>query len=137
MSFKRTALKLLDLLAENKKDEYGVLSPTLHSFDTAMRLIIKAHDSLGDNFPIASCSTDENGSVRLTWSYSNSDKIEVRLICAADSDKSTFLYHEDNEKSEIQLSPTHKQLVDLLNWFDDRCFNDFTNNYNTSFEVEN
>jgi hypothetical protein len=74
-----TLKRLVALLEEDETDEYGVLQPSQAAFKLAMRLVLEAYDAMGDSFPKASASTDEQGSIRLTWSKLESDCEVQRL----------------------------------------------------------
>jgi uncharacterized protein YuzE len=62
-----TLKRLIALLEEDETDEYGILQPTQFAFKLAMRLVVEAYEVMGDSFPRASASTDEQGGIRLTW----------------------------------------------------------------------
>jgi hypothetical protein len=88
-----TLKRLVALLEEDETDEYGVLQPSQSAFKLAMNFVVETYDLMGDRFPKASVSTDEQGSVRLTWSKLDPD-CEVRLICPALAEQTAYLYHE-------------------------------------------
>ncbi len=71
-----TLKRLIDLLEEDESDEYGILQPSQSAFKLAMLLVIEAYEVMGDSFPRASASTDEQGSIRLTWSKLESGKLQ-------------------------------------------------------------
>ena len=75
--------------------------------------------------PKASASTDEFGSIRLTWSklspecvdalYATSRR-EVRLVCPASSEQQTYLYHEVGDNYAVERDVTASVLVQWLEW---------------------
>jgi len=48
------------------------LRPTEYAFRTAMKLVVEAYDILGDNFPKASTSTDDLGTIAILNHLHNS-----------------------------------------------------------------
>jgi hypothetical protein len=110
-----TLKRLVALLEEDETDEYGVLQPSQTAFKLAMRLVLEAYDAMGDSFPKASASTDEQGSIRLTWSKLESD-CEVRLFCPAHSDQQAYLYHELGKDYAVEREVTISVLLQWLEW---------------------
>ena len=110
-----TLKRLIALLEEDETDEYGILQPSQFAFRLAMRLIIDAYEALGDRFPLASASTDEQGSIRLTWSK-QSPECEVRLVCPATTDEQAYLYHELADNYAVEQGVTASILVQWLEW---------------------
>ncbi len=110
-----TLKRLVALLDEEEADEYGVLQPTRSAFNRTMRLIVEAYDAMGDLFPQASASTDEQGGIRLTWSKIASE-CEVRLICPAQASKPAYLYHELGTDYAVEQDVTVATLVQWLDW---------------------
>ncbi|MFB2938563.1 hypothetical protein ACE1B6_25215 [Aerosakkonemataceae cyanobacterium BLCC-F154] len=110
-----TLKRLIALLEEDETDEYGILQPSQSAFKLAMRLVVEAYEIMGDSFPRASASTDEQGSIRLTWSKLEPE-CEVRLICPADANQQAYLYHEFGENYAVEKSVTTPILVQWLEW---------------------
>ncbi len=110
-----TLKRLVALLDEDETDEYGVLQPNQSAFKLAMRFVVEAYDAMGDSFPKASVSTDEQGSIRLTWSKLESD-CEVRLICPARTDQQAYLYHEFGNDYAVEREVTVSVLLQWLEW---------------------
>lgn len=110
-----TLKRLVDLLEENETDEYGVLQPSQTAFKLAMRFVVEAYDVMGDRFPKASASTDEEGGIRLTWSKLE-PKCEVRLICPAQTDQPAYLYHELGDDYAVEREVTVYILLQWLEW---------------------
>ena len=110
-----TLKRLVALLEEDETDDYGILQPSQSAFKSAMRLVVEAYEIMGDSFPRASASTDEQGGIRLTWSKLEPD-CEVRLICPADANQSLYLYHELGENYAVENSVTTSILVQWLEW---------------------
>lgn len=110
-----TLKRLVALLEEDETDEYGVLQPSQAAFKLAMQFVVEAYDAMGDRFPKASASTDEQGSIRLTWSKLESD-CEVRLICPAHNDKLAYLYHELGNDYAVERDVTVSTLLLWLEW---------------------
>lgn len=107
-----TLKRLIALLEEDETDEYGILQPSQAAFKSAMQFVVEAYDAMGDNFPRASASTDEEGGIRLTWSKPASD-CEVRLICPAQIDKTAYLYHELGSAYAVE-----RELFELTQWLE-------------------
>jgi hypothetical protein len=107
-----TLKRLIALLAEDEVDEYGILQPSQTAFKLAMQFVIEAYEAMGDEFPKASASTDEEGGIRLIWSKPESD-CEVRLICPAQSNKAAYLYHELGSAYAVE-----REVFDLTQWLE-------------------
>jgi hypothetical protein len=110
-----TLKRLVALLEEDNTDEYGVLQPSQAAFKLAMGFIIEAYDVMGDRFPKASASTDEQGGIRLTWSKLEPE-CEVRLICPAHTDQQAYLYHELGNDYAVEREVTVSILLQWLEW---------------------
>ena len=110
-----TLKRLVALLDEDETDEYGILQPSQSAFKLALRSLLEAYDAMGNNFPKASVSTDEQGSIRLTWSKLESE-CEVRLICPAHNDKLAYLYHELGNDYAVEREVTVSILLLWLEW---------------------
>lgn len=110
-----TLKRLVALLEEDESDEYGILQPSQYAFKLAMRLVVDAYEAMGDSFPRASTSTDEQGSIRLTWSKPSPES-EVRLVCPATSEQKAYLYHELGDNYAIERDVTASILVQWLQW---------------------
>lgn len=107
-----TLKRLIDLLEEDESDEYGILQPSQSAFKLAMLLVIEAYEVMGDSFPRASASIDEQGSIRLTWSKLESE-YEVRLVCAANAEQ-PYLYLELGDTYALQRDINASILVQWL-----------------------
>ncbi|MEA5567259.1 hypothetical protein [Anabaena sp. UHCC 0399] len=110
-----TLKRLVALLEEDETDEYGILQPSQSAFKLAMRLVVDVYEIMGDRFPKASASTDEQGGIRLTWSK-QSPECEVRLICPATATQQATLYHELGDDYAIEPDVTSSVLVQWLEW---------------------
>lgn len=110
-----TLKRLVALLEEDETDEYGVLQPSQTAFKSAMGFVLEAYDVMGDRFPKASASTDEQGCIRLTWSKLESE-CEVRLICPAHHDQTAYLYHELGNDYAVEREVTVSTLLLWLEW---------------------
>lgn len=110
-----TLKRLVALLEEEETDEYGILQPTQAAFRLAMRLVVEAYEAMGDRFPKASVSTDEYGSIRLTWTKLDPD-CEVRLVCPAQTDQQAYLYHERGNDYAVERDVTLSTLMQWLEW---------------------
>lgn len=107
--------RLVALLDEDERDEYGILQPSQSAFKLAMRLLLETYEAMSDSFPRASASTDEQGSIRLTWSK-RSPECEVRLVCPARADRQAYLYHELRDTYAVEQNVTASILVQWLEW---------------------
>jgi hypothetical protein len=110
-----TLKRLIALLEEDEIDDYGILQPSQSAFKLAMRFTIEAYESLGESFPRASVSTDENGGIRLTWSKLEPE-CAVRLIYPADNSQEVYLYHELGNTYAVEKNVTPSTLVQWLRW---------------------
>ena len=110
-----TLKRLVALLEEDETDEYGILQPSQSAFKLAMRLVVDAYEAMGDRFPKASAGTDEEGSIRLTWSKL-SPECEVRLVCPATSAQNAYLYHELGDHYAVETDVTTSVIVQWLEW---------------------
>jgi hypothetical protein len=111
-----TLKRLVALLEEDETDEYGVLQPSQTAFKLAMHFVVETYDLMGDRFPKASVSTDEQGSIRLTWSKLEPD-CEIRLTCPAYADQTAYLYHELGSSYAVERDVTVSNLMQWLEWF--------------------
>lgn len=68
-----------------------------------------------DSFPKAWVSTNDEGGIRLTWSQLEAET-EVRLVCGAQADKSTYLYHEKGQKYGVVNDVSGLSLAGWLQW---------------------
>ncbi len=110
-----TLKRLVALLEEEETDEYGVLKPGQAAFKLAMQFVVEAYDAMGDRFPKASASTDEQGNIRLTWSKLEPE-CEVRLICPTHTDQQAYLYHELGNDYAVERQITISTFVQWLEW---------------------
>ncbi|MBD2776328.1 hypothetical protein [Iningainema tapete] len=110
-----TQKRLIELLQEEDDDDDGMLKPTPYAFDKAWKLVSAASEFMRDSFPKAWVSTNDEGSIRLTWSQLET-KAEVRLICASQANKQTYLYHEKGEKYGVVNDVSGLSLAGWLQW---------------------
>jgi hypothetical protein len=110
-----TLKRLIALLEEDETDEYGILQPSQSAFKLAMRLVVDAYEAMGDRFPKASASTDEEGGIRLTWNKL-SPECQVRLVCPTSSEEQVYLYHELGDNYAVERDVTASVLVQWLEW---------------------
>jgi hypothetical protein len=111
-----TLKRLVALLEEEETDEYGILQPSQFAFKRSMELVIEAYDTIGDRFPKASASTDDQDGIRLTWMKLDTER-EVRLVCPAQVGQTAYLYHEVGNDYAIERDLTGAILVEWLEWF--------------------
>jgi hypothetical protein len=112
-----TLKRLVALLEEDETDDYGILQPSQSAFKMAIELVVEAYEWMGDRFPKASVSTDEEGGIRLTWTKLQPE-CEVRLVCPASVEKPAYLYHELGESYGVEEDVSISVLVRWLEWFD-------------------
>ncbi|NJL11151.1 MAG: hypothetical protein HC908_16045 [Calothrix sp. SM1_7_51] len=110
-----TLKRLVALLEEDETDEYGILQPSQSAFKLAVRLVIDVYEAMGDRFPKASASTDEEGGIRLTWNKLSLE-CQVRLVCPASSEQQAYLYHELGDNYAVERDVTASVLVQWLEW---------------------
>jgi hypothetical protein len=110
-----TLNRLVALLGEDETDEYGRLQPTQSAFKRTMQLVIEAYDAIGDRFPKATVSTDEQGGIRVTWSKLDRD-CEVRLVCPAKSEEGAYICHELGSEYAVVRGLTGGTLAQWLDW---------------------
>ncbi len=110
-----TLNRLVALLEEEERDEYGRLQPTQSAFKRTMQLVVEAYDAIGDRFPKATVSTDEQGGIRVTWSKLDAD-CEVRLVCPAQAVEGTYIYHELGSEYAVVHDLTGSTLAQWLDW---------------------
>jgi len=68
---------------------------------------------MGDSFPKASVSTDEQGGIRLTWSKVEPN-CQVRLVCPAAANQPPYLYHELGNDYAVEREVTVSRLSQQL-----------------------
>ncbi|GAB1540099.1 hypothetical protein NUACC21_27680 [Scytonema sp. NUACC21] len=110
-----TLKRLVALLEEDEMDEYGILQPSQAAFNLAMRLVVDTYEAMGDRFPRASASTDEQGGIRLTWSKQPPEG-ELRLVCPPTAEHQAYLYHEMEDNYAVERDITASMLVQWLEW---------------------
>ena len=110
-----TLKRLVALLEEDETDEYGILQPSQTAFKLAMRFVVETYDFMGDRFPKASVSTDDQGGIRLTWSKLEPE-CEVRLMCPAHADQQAYLYHELGNDYAVEREVSVSVLLHWLEW---------------------
>ncbi|MEW5856828.1 MAG: hypothetical protein AB1861_05545 [Cyanobacteriota bacterium] len=108
-----TLARLQELLEEEDEDDYGVATPSAYAYGTALALVSEAARLIGDRFTRASASTDDRGGIRLTWTR---PEAEVRLVCAHQSDKPTYLYHEAGNEYRVEHDVSASTLTHWLDW---------------------
>lgn len=107
--------RLVALLQEEDEDDYGISKPTPYAFDTVWNLVSEVSELMGNSFPKASASTDDEGGIRLTWNRLEPER-EIRLICPSTPSKQTYLYHESGENYGIVDDVTALTLASWLHW---------------------
>ena len=117
-NFRVTVERLLELLDLEEEDEYGILRPTEYAFKTAMKLIVEAYDILGDNFPKASTSTDDSGSITLDWTSLEPDRT-VRLFCPFSAIQAVDIFHHTKDEYAVEDIVSSPTLVYWLQWFNE------------------
>lgn len=110
-----TQKRLIELLQEDSEDDDGILKPTPYAFDRAWKLVSAAYEFMRDSFPKAWVSTNDEGGIRLTWSQLEAEA-EVRLICASQANKATYLYHEKGKKYDVVHDVSGRSLALWLQW---------------------
>ena len=108
--------RLIALLQEEDEDDYGISKPTSYAFSTAWKVVLDASEFMGNSFPKASASTDDEGGIRLTWTRLKPE-VEVRLVCPSKPDKQMYLYHELAEKYGVVDDVSALTLASWLQWF--------------------
>lgn len=108
-----TIARLQALLEEEEEDDYGVAKPSLYAYGTALALVSEASRLMASPFRKASASTDDRGGIRLTWSI---PEAEIRLVCAHQSDKPTYLYHEVGNEYEVERDVSASTVAHWLDW---------------------
>jgi hypothetical protein len=108
-----TIARLQALLEEEEEDDYGVAKPSAYAYGTALALVSEASRLMASPFRKASASTDDRGGIRLTWSI---PEAEVRLVCAHQSDKPTYLYHEVGNEYEVERDVSASTVAHWLDW---------------------
>ncbi|MCC3407487.1 MAG: hypothetical protein JGK17_18210 [Microcoleus sp. PH2017_10_PVI_O_A] len=116
LNFRITVERLIELLDLEDEDEYGILKPTEYAFRTAMKWVVEAYDVLRENFPKASVSTDELGSIRLAWQNTSAD-CRVRLFCPSNADDRAYIYHQKHEEYKSEDIIAASTLVHWLEWY--------------------
>lgn len=117
--------RLLALLAENgeedygtnREDDYGSIGPSQFAFFTAFSLVARAISILGEDFA-CSPSIDSGGGIRVTWRRGDR---QVKLICPAERDMTTYIYQASASGSSIRdQGVTAAVVADWLSWLVNR-----------------
>ncbi|WP_353930779.1 hypothetical protein WJM97_21325 [Okeanomitos corallinicola TIOX110] len=114
-NFQITQNRLIKMLKKDEEDDYGLLRPTNYSFDKAWNLLQNVYEIMKDNFPKAWVSTDDEGSITLTWSRLDIDA-EISLTCGCDANKETYIYYEHGEKYGVENEFSPQSLAKWLKW---------------------
>jgi len=109
----KSILKLLDLEAS---DDYGILKPTEYAFKTAMQFLVDAYEIMKSDFPKDSASTDNRGSIKITWINRETKRL-VRLFCPCNSEQPVDIYHDSSDDYDVEDVSSVSTLVHRLEWF--------------------
>lgn len=106
--------RLLDLLSERGKDDYGALDPTQFAFKTALEFVLYAEHSLGRETRSAPV-VDSEGGIRITWR--NGDR-QIKLICPAAPSAPIYIYQYSSVggSSVLNQNVTSTTLTGRLSW---------------------
>jgi hypothetical protein len=110
-----TLKRLAALLDQDADDEYGVLQPSSYAFKTVLNWLLETYELMGNDFPKASVSTDDQGGIRLTWTQQRSDR-EVRLFCPYQPNQQAYIYHETDDDYAVESEVSATTLATWLNW---------------------
>jgi hypothetical protein len=109
LSFQR----LLDLLGERGKDDYGSIDPTQYAFKTASEFVLASEYMLGLGIR-SSPVVDSQGGIRITWR--NASK-QIKLVCPATSSDPIYIYESSPRGSTIyNKEVNHIKLAERLSW---------------------
>jgi len=112
-----TVSRIVDLLELEQEDDYGVLSPTQHSFKKALTMVAAAERQLS-NPPIGSATTDSEGGIRVTWRIGDR---EVRFVCPATNARPVYIYVGGPDHSNVMNeNVTSAALTERLCWLTNR-----------------
>ncbi len=105
--------RLLALLQEYGKDDYGEIGPSQPAFNNAVQLVVKAALIMGKDVP-SSPVVDSQGGIRITW---RRDGRQVKLVCPAGEDAPVYIYEDsDGDHSVRNWDITPEVLADRLTW---------------------
>jgi len=98
--------QLVELMKEPETDDYGILRPTRHAFDTACHLLTDAaivSALAGRQIPRGCASTDAEGGLRIEWVR---EKSSVHLAVPATPERDGYVYHEiDHNYGTVSATP--------------------------------
>jgi hypothetical protein len=105
--------RLAALLDEDEEDDYGVLRPTPYALDTAVAVIVQASQSLRDEFPAASVSTDHRAGCRIRWRHGGR---RVHLFIPHAEGEGSYIYHQEADDHSTEKDVSASSLVHWLGW---------------------
>jgi hypothetical protein len=101
------------LAHEEESDEYGVLRPTVFSFNRTVNLVYHAALELGECFPVGAVCTDERGGCRIEWTRAER---QVRLAISADAAGRQYVYHQQGKDHSIDEEVSAARLAHWVHW---------------------
>ena len=111
-----TLKRIVTLLESEEEDEYGISQPTDYAFKTVMNLVLQVHSLMGNSFPRASASTDDEGGISLDWASLDKER-QVSLFCPFSPDKKAYIYHEKSDEYAVDYDVSTANLAHWLQWF--------------------
>jgi hypothetical protein len=108
-----TLARLVSLLEEEERDDYGVLRPTLFAFITAFELIASASLQMATALPRTTPCTDDQGGLRFEWSRPAG---QVVLVVPAHPGGRLYLYHAQGDEHGLEDQVSASTLAHWLRW---------------------
>lgn len=97
--FEATIHQIIELIAGDESDEYGILRPTQFSIERVTIVLSRAYTTAmmrhpSGGFPRGSVTTDEAGGIRIEWV---ADGGAVRLVIPSQEGGQEYIYYERGE----------------------------------------
>jgi hypothetical protein len=105
--------RLSSLLDEEESDEYGVLRPTVFSFNRTVNLVYHSALELGERFPVGAVCTDDRGGCRIEWTRAER---QVRLAIPSEATGRQYVYHQHGKDHSIDEEISAARLTYWLDW---------------------
>ncbi len=103
----------MDHGADLRRDDYGVLRPTLFAFITALELIAGASLQMATALPRATPRTDDQGGLRFEWSRPAG---QVVLVVPPHPGGRMYLYHAQGDEHGLEDQVSASTLAHWLRW---------------------
>jgi len=109
--------RLVSLLDDNGRDDYGEIGPSQFAFKTAFVLVAHAVSILDEDLAAVPV-IDSEGGIRVTWNHYGK---QIKLVCPATKDSPIYIYQSSAAGNSLRNhNVTASVLADRLVWLTTR-----------------